>query len=200
MSPFQLVYGRLPSGPISLLKEVGVGERNIPTTLSRSVEKYLEDLIEKLRKAHEIAAETAEVTQNNYASYYNLRSREKQFKVGDKVLVLLPSSTHKLMKTWIGPATIIEITRPYSAKVELDDGGIRELHFNKLRPYIARVGQVGLIFDQDSDFGDLHYAPTDMAVSSMGDVTDHISSDCQELDDVQRLELLNTLGKFSSLF
>ncbi|GFV30372.1 hypothetical protein TNCV_98471 [Trichonephila clavipes] len=163
MSPFQLVYGRLPSGPISLLKEVWVGERNIPTTLSRSVEKYLEDLIEKLRKAHEIAAETAEATQNNYASCYNLRSREKQFKVGDKVLVLLPSSTHKLMKTWIGPATIIEITRPYSAKVELDDGGIRELHFNKLRPYIARVGQVGLIFDQDSDFGDLHYAPTDMA-------------------------------------
>ncbi|GFX06436.1 retrovirus-related Pol polyprotein from transposon opus [Trichonephila clavipes] len=162
--------------------------------------KYLEDLIEKLRKAHEIAAETAEATQNNYASYYNLRSREKQFKVGDKVLVLLPSSTHKLMKTWIGPATIIEITRPYSAKVELDDGGIRELHFNKLRPYIARVGQVGFDLRSRLRFRDLHYAPTDMAVSSMGDVTDHISSDCQELDDVQRLELLNTLGKFSSLF
>ncbi|GFX83693.1 retrovirus-related Pol polyprotein from transposon opus [Trichonephila clavipes] len=90
----------------------------------------------------------------------------------------------------VGPATIIEITRPYSAKVELDDGGIREL-----RPYIARVGQVGLIFDQDSDFGDLHYAPTDMAVTSMGDVTDHISSDCQELEDFQRLKLLNTLKK-----
>ncbi|GFY24315.1 hypothetical protein TNCV_1013641 [Trichonephila clavipes] len=103
------------------------------------------------------------------------------------------------MKTWIGPATIIEITRPYSAKVELDDGGIRELHLNKLRPYIARVGQVELIFDQGSDFGDLHYAPTDMAVTFMGDVTDHISSDCQELEHVQRLELLNTL-KNSSLF
>ncbi|GFX20590.1 retrovirus-related Pol polyprotein from transposon opus [Trichonephila clavipes] len=168
-------------------ESMGAVERWNRTLKDMLMEKYLEDLIEKLRKAHEIAAETAEATQNNYASYYNLRSREKQFKVGDKVLVLLPSSTHKLMKTWIGPATIIEITRPYSAKVELDDGGIRELHFNKLRPYIARVGQVGLIFDQDSDFGDLHYAPTDMAVSSMGDVTDHISSDCQELDDVQRL-------------
>ncbi|GFW76752.1 retrovirus-related Pol polyprotein from transposon opus [Trichonephila clavipes] len=102
------------------------------------------------------------------------------------------------MKTWISPATIIEITRPYSVKVELDDGGIRELHFNKLRPFIARVGQVGLIFNQDSNFGDLHYAPTDMAVTSMGDVTDHISSDCQELD-VQRLELLNTLKKILQL-
>ncbi|GFS53817.1 retrovirus-related Pol polyprotein from transposon opus [Trichonephila clavipes] len=37
-----------------------------------------------------------------------------------------------------------------------------------------------------------------MAVTSIGDVTDHIST-CQELEDVQRLELLNTLKKFSSL-
>ncbi|GFX93219.1 retrovirus-related Pol polyprotein from transposon opus [Trichonephila clavipes] len=181
----------------AFLSVMGVSPR-LFTPGHPEMEKYLEDLIEKLRKAHEIAAETAEVTQNNYASYYNLQSREKQFKEGDKVLVLLPSSTHKLMKTWIGPPTIIEITRPSSAKVELDDGGIRELHFNKLRPYIVRGGQVGLIFDQDSDFEDLHYAPTDMAITPMGDVTHHISSDCQELEDDQRLELLNTLKKFCS--
>ncbi|GFW18472.1 retrovirus-related Pol polyprotein from transposon opus [Trichonephila clavipes] len=181
---------------ISSQRSVGRGKKhpNYCFPFSRKVSGKLN------RKAHEIAAETAEATQNNYTSYYNLRSREKQFKVGDKVLVLHPSSTHKLMKTWIGPATIIEITRPYSAEIELDDGGISELHFNKLRPYIAKVGQVGLIFNQDSDFGDLHYAPTDTAVTSMVDVTDHISSDCQELEDVQRLELLNTLKKFSSLF
>ncbi|GFV59055.1 hypothetical protein TNCV_1677971 [Trichonephila clavipes] len=55
---------RLPSGPISLLKEVQWVEKKAhPTTLSRSVEKYLEDLIERLRKAHEIAAETGGRTQ-----------------------------------------------------------------------------------------------------------------------------------------
>ncbi|GFX99467.1 pro-Pol polyprotein [Trichonephila clavipes] len=69
-----------------------------------------------------------------------------------------------------------------------------------LKDMLTRVGQVGLIFDQDSDFGDLHYAPIDMTVTFMRDVTDHISSDCQELEDVQRLELLITLKKFSSLF
>ncbi|GFV57209.1 hypothetical protein TNCV_2558131 [Trichonephila clavipes] len=63
MPPFQLLYRCLPSGSISLLKE---GERNIPTTVSHSVETYLEDFIEKLR-AHAIASETAEVNQNNYA-------------------------------------------------------------------------------------------------------------------------------------
>ncbi|GFR26368.1 hypothetical protein TNCT_70531 [Trichonephila clavata] len=88
---------------------------------------------------------------------------------------------------------IIKITRPYSAKIETDDGGIRELHFKKLHPYITRVIQVGLIFDQDSDFRDLHNAMTDMAVTSMGDFTDHINSDSQELEDFHQLELLNTL-------
>ncbi|GFU29254.1 retrovirus-related Pol polyprotein from transposon opus [Trichonephila clavipes] len=143
MSPFQLVYGRLPSGPISLLKEVWVGERNIPTTLSRSVEKYLEDLIEKLRKAHEIAAETAEATQNNYASYYNLRSGK--------------SNSSKSGTSWFDLRSRLRFRGP-------------SLCSNR--------------------YGCIIY----------GDVTDHISSDCQELDDVQRLELLNTLGKFSSLF
>ncbi|GFS68633.1 hypothetical protein TNCV_373471 [Trichonephila clavipes] len=42
-------------------------------------------------------------------------------------------------------------------------------------------------------FRDLHYASNRYGCIIYGDVTDHISSDCQELDDVQRLELLNTL-------
>ncbi|GFW12540.1 retrovirus-related Pol polyprotein from transposon opus [Trichonephila clavipes] len=116
------------------LSVMGVSPR-FSTPGHPEMEKYLEDLIEKLRKAHEIAAETAEATQNNYASYYNLRSRK--------------SNSSKSGTSWLD-----------------------------LRSRLR--------------FRDLHYAPTDMAVSSMGDVTDHISSDCQELDDVQRLELLNT--------
>ncbi|GFV62683.1 retrovirus-related Pol polyprotein from transposon 17.6 [Trichonephila clavipes] len=104
------------------------------------------------------------------------------------------------MKTWIGPATIIEITRPYSAKVELDDGGIRELHFNKLRPYIAKSGTSWLDLRSRLRFRGPSLCSNRYGCIIYGDVTDHISSDCQELDDVQRLELLNTLGKFSSLF
>ncbi|GFU38999.1 hypothetical protein TNCV_1690241 [Trichonephila clavipes] len=97
----------------------------------------------KLRKAHEIAAETAEATQNNYASYYNLRSRK--------------SNSSKSGTSWLDLRSRLRFRGP-------------SLCSNR--------------------YGCIIY----------GDVTDHISSDCQELDDVQRLELLNTLGKFSSLF
>ncbi|GFU65623.1 hypothetical protein TNCV_635461 [Trichonephila clavipes] len=100
-------------------------------------------LNEKLRKAHEIAAETAEATQNNYASYYNLRSGK--------------SNSSKSGTSWLDLRSRLR----FQAFIMLQQIWLYHL---------------------------------------WGDVTDHISSDCQELDDVQRLELLNTLGKFSSLF
>ena len=35
--------------------------------------------------------------------WYDMKARELQLKPGDKVLVLLPTSTHKLMAEWQGP-------------------------------------------------------------------------------------------------
>ncbi|GFQ94025.1 hypothetical protein TNCT_558771 [Trichonephila clavata] len=43
--------------------------------------------------------------------------------------------------------------------IRMEDCNTRELHVNKLRLYISRVDHVGIIFDQDTDFGELHYAP-----------------------------------------
>ncbi|GFQ80210.1 retrovirus-related Pol polyprotein from transposon opus [Trichonephila clavata] len=160
VSPYQLVYGRLPSGPMTMLKEFWTGEREIPTGAAHSVEEYLKQLQKKLQDAHEIASENSAKNQERMTSHYNLRSREKSFSAGDEVLILMPSSTHKLLNTWIGPAKVVKLTRPHSCLVRMEDGNM-VLHVNKLRPYISRVDHVGIIFDQDTDFGELHYAPTD---------------------------------------
>lgn len=54
---------------------------------------------------------------------------------------------------------MIEITRSHSVVVKLDDDSTRNLHFNKIRPFTARVQHISLIFDEDSDFGDLNCVP-----------------------------------------
>ncbi|GFU24237.1 retrovirus-related Pol polyprotein from transposon opus [Trichonephila clavipes] len=46
VSPYQLVYGRLPNGPLKLLKEVWTRGKEIPTDSSKSIEEYLRDLTE----------------------------------------------------------------------------------------------------------------------------------------------------------
>lgn len=200
VSPFQLVYGRLPPGPLSILKEFWTGERLVPTNVSRPVEDYLKDLIEKLTNAHDCANKNSELAQMSYTSQYNLRSREKSFEVGDKVLLLLPSSSHKLLNTWIGPATIVQLTRPHSAKVQLEDGSTKELHFNKLRPYVSRTQHVGLIFEQDEDFGELHYAPNDIVNKTVDDIFKHLSIMKGNLEDFQRQQLFQILKNYFDVF
>ncbi|GFT00441.1 pro-Pol polyprotein [Trichonephila clavipes] len=56
VSPYQLVYGRLPSELMSILKEFWTGEREIPTSGARCVEENLKQLQKKLQDAHEITS------------------------------------------------------------------------------------------------------------------------------------------------
>ncbi|GFQ95950.1 retrovirus-related Pol polyprotein from transposon opus [Trichonephila clavata] len=166
--------------------------------LARSVEEYLKQLQKKLQDAHEIASENSAKNQERMTSHYNLRSREKIFSVGDEVLILMPSSTHKLLNTWIGPAKVVKLTRPHSCLVRMEDGNTRELHVNKLRPYISRVDHVGIIFDQDTDFGELHYAPTDKENQP------NIDIELNQMPDVlnaqQKYQLRNLLQRYEDIF
>ncbi|GFQ86647.1 glutamate receptor-interacting protein 2 [Trichonephila clavata] len=161
VSPYQLVHGRLPSGPMTILKEFWTGEREIPTGAARSVEEYLKQLQKKLQDVHEIASENSAKNQER-------------------------------------PAKVVKLTRPHSCLVRIEDGNIRELHVNKLRPYISRVDHVGIIFDQDTDFGELHYAPTDKENQP------NIDIELNQMPDVlnaqQKYQLRNLLQRYEDIF
>src|SRR6218665_4175216 len=43
VSPYMMVYGTVPRGPLSILKESWMGEREIPFSLGKTPEKYLQD-------------------------------------------------------------------------------------------------------------------------------------------------------------
>ncbi|GBL99975.1 Retrovirus-related Pol polyprotein from transposon 17.6, partial [Araneus ventricosus] len=200
LSPFQLVYGRLPRGPLALMRDFWMGKRNIPLGVSKSIEKYLEDLRQNLEKAHDIATGNAEKNQADYTRRYNLRAREKSFQVGEKVLILDSVSPHKLLKKWIGPVTIIALTRPHSVLVRMEDGATKETHVNKIRPYLARVEQVGVIYDQDGDFGEIFPAPADNDCEVNCDIQGRIYEQGKELSSQQKVELVHILSNYSHAF
>ncbi|KAG0413975.1 hypothetical protein HPB47_008878, partial [Ixodes persulcatus] len=100
----------------------------------------------------------AEHKERSYATRYNLRAK-KAFCRGDLVL-LKDTSGKKMNFPWLGPAKILEVRRKNSYVVEMPDGGRKWIHANKLRPYMARVDAVGVIFD-DPDFGSVEELPTD---------------------------------------
>ena len=48
VSPYTMIYGTLPKGPLSVLKESWAGERELPLSIGRNPEEYLQTLKENL--------------------------------------------------------------------------------------------------------------------------------------------------------
>lgn len=111
-----------------------------------------------------VASENADRNNADCISHHNLQSSEKTFSVGNQVLILHSYSSRKLLNTWIGPATVIKLTQPHSVVVKLDNGSTRNLHVNKIRPFIVRVDHICLLFEDDSDFKDLYYVQNGKAL------------------------------------
>ncbi|GFV02668.1 hypothetical protein TNCV_2743411 [Trichonephila clavipes] len=67
VSPFQLLYGRQPQGPLSILKSTWTGKHNNLQLCNAPVSKYLEDLKCKLEKAAEQTKLVSTVQQEKMA-------------------------------------------------------------------------------------------------------------------------------------
>ena len=61
---------------------------------------------ERLATLKELVDTNLRQAQKTQKSWYDQHARDRNFEPGDKVLVLLPTSTSKLMKEWQGPFSI----------------------------------------------------------------------------------------------
>jgi len=139
VSPFNLVYGRNPRGPLTILKESWTQDKQNQASLIKSVEDYLLDLKTKLEEVNELVQDHAAVAQREYTRQYSRRAKDKHFEVGDQVLVLAPTNTGKMGNRWQGPGTVVCVKSPNSYLAELDRGQIRHIHANKMRGFVVRV-------------------------------------------------------------
>lgn len=105
-SPFELVYGRTVRGPIRILRELWTKEVNDPEV--RTTYQYIVDLKQRLESTCTMAKETLEKATQRYRVNYNKRAKKRDMNVGEKVLVLLPTSSNKLLLQWRGPYEILE--------------------------------------------------------------------------------------------
>ncbi|XP_035226804.1 uncharacterized protein LOC118199118 [Stegodyphus dumicola] len=198
VAPFQLMYGRTPQGPLSILKSSWTGKHENLQLDATPVYTYLQNLKARFEKAAEQAKLTAKIQQERTAHYHNLRSTIKTFKVGDKVIVLIPDSNNKLYARWQGPANILEQRSSHSFVVQMPDGTKRHVHQNKIRPYVVRSQAVNVILEGEEEFGEIESIPVNKGEKSFSESLEGL--EMSNLDSVQRSKLLGLLRKYQTLF
>ena len=65
---------------------------------------YVLNMQERLTKLHDVVHENAQAEQKKW---YDRHSQDREFQIGDQVLVLLPTSTNKLQAEWCGPYLVM---------------------------------------------------------------------------------------------
>ncbi len=128
-SPFELLYGRQPRGVLDVLRETW---EEGPSESKNEIQHVL-DLRTKLHTLGQLSMENLLQAQDKQSRLYNRGARLRNFTPGDKVLVLLPTSSSKLLAKWQGP---FEVTRQVGdlnyEVVRTDRSGARQIYYLNL--------------------------------------------------------------------
>ena len=134
-SPFELLFGRTVKGPLNILKDLWEKERKEGPLVS--LYEYVFQLRDKLEETCRLAHSNLSKVQKRYKYYFDRKTKDRKFKAGDKVLLLLPTSHNKLLLQWKGPFEVLEVKGKNDYYIDKD--GHRKLyHANLMKKFITR--------------------------------------------------------------
>lgn len=84
-----------------------------------STYSYIIDLNERLESTCKLAREELVKAQELDMSYQNRKASDRTFKVGDKMLLLLPTDHNKLLMNWKGPCKVVECPSALNYVIEV---------------------------------------------------------------------------------
>ena len=102
-SPFKLVFEHTPCAPLKLLKETWLSDDTSESLLTK-----MSNVHHWLHTANQLAQKHFKTAKSAMKTWYDRKARDRVFKYGDKVLVLLPVHGSPFQGHYYGPFTIEE--------------------------------------------------------------------------------------------
>ena len=134
-TPSELLYGRNVRGPMQILRELWSVEET--DEHARLTYQYVIDLRERLEKTCKLAQDNVRKLDIKQNVFYDKRARSRNFDVGDKVLLPLPSESNKVLLQWNGPYEVSEAVNVMNYKINVK-GVVNNYPVNMLKLYVER--------------------------------------------------------------
>ena len=134
-SPFELLYGHNVRGLMQILRELWSVEET--DKHARLTYQYVIDLGERLEKTCKYTHDNVRKLDIKQNAFYDKRARSRKFDVGDKLLLLLPSESNKVLLQWNGPCEVLEVVNVLTYKINVK-GVVNTYPANMLKLYVER--------------------------------------------------------------
>lgn len=136
-SPAELVFGHTPRGPLKILHDEFLSVHSSP---EKNVLDYVSQFRERLHCANSLAKESLSASQAVMKRNYDRVAVQRQFKIGDKVLALLPIPGSALSAKFSGPYDVHDCLSDTDYVIGTPDRRrkTRVCHVNMLKRYHTR--------------------------------------------------------------
>ncbi|XP_076061540.1 uncharacterized protein LOC143037291 [Oratosquilla oratoria] len=132
--PFELIYGRQVRGPLQMLRELWDGD--VPDPVVSSTYEYVLNLTDRLQATRELAKEKLVKAREVQKSYFDRKAGLREFLLGNKYLLLMPTSHNKLLATWRGPFEVVIRNSVVNYTIQVGHHKAKRFHVNMLKRYI----------------------------------------------------------------
>ncbi|XP_041461225.1 uncharacterized protein LOC121412478 [Lytechinus variegatus] len=151
-TPFELVFGHEPRGPLKVVKEHMLSESEVE---SGNVLDYVSQFRERLLRACELAGEHLRSSQRVMMARADKKAEPRSFEPGSKVLVLLPIQGEPLRAKFSGPYVVEKNLGKETYLVSTPDRRKtkRVCHINMLKKYYDRdeVATVAVVCEKAAE-------------------------------------------------
>ena len=197
-SPFEMLYARHVRGPLSIVKEEW--EDLNPDDVKQSAISYILDARDRLKRMVTLANSREIKEKGRQKKYFDKKTKERDLKVHDKVLLLLPTSTNKLMAEWKGPYEVIDQVSPVDYTVKLNKKTSKTFHINMMKKWHERQEddkndeeniEDTLDEDEDNQFHSICFISNKEEDSSYTDIENPLLVPQESLSDIKMDSLLS---------
>ncbi|XP_069996524.1 uncharacterized protein [Penaeus vannamei] len=207
-SPYELLFGRDIRGPMKLLYESWIGIEN-----SGSLSDYVVKMKTRLQHLQEFAHKNLERAQCSMKGTYDRNAIEREFGIGEKVLLFLPVRKQPLTAKYQGPFKVLEKINDINYVIATPGRRKKKkvVHINLLKKYHPRRPEAAsalcAIFVPE-ERGDTAASPemeSDFDVGDVGfklqnsDILKNPNSKISHLSHEQQQDILCVLQQFSDV-
>ena len=191
-SPFELVYGRSVRGPLDVLRETWEANQQS----EESIVSYILSTREKLKQMSDIVQENVQKSQDTQKRWYDKNARFREFGPGDPVLVLLPTSSSKLLAQWMGPYQVVKRVGAVTYLVDMHDRRKRRriFHVNMLKEFHVRQAAETSYWTEENPT-----AEADSEIPVWNEKSQGEPSIGEQLDEQQKEQLQFILKEFEDV-
>ena len=189
-SPFQLIFGANPRGPLDILKN----EIITPDVKNRSAYDMITETREEIAYSVKEARHNLEKSSERQRTIKNKHRFLRQLDVGDKVLVYLPNGSSG-GQSWQGPYTVEEKLSHVDYRVNIK-GNSKTFHIDLLRQYYIDLVMSNIAVEENSDNVTIH--TVEMGNSKDSDIVNAIKFNKDIASEVKK-ELIQLIGEYKDV-